>query len=99
MLETFTISTFSNRLNEPFQLFDSSGAPLVLTLTQVDSLSEQRGLPVKRSPFSLIFTGPPQPVLPQKTYRVDHSSIGTFEIFIVPIGPSAQGMQYEAIFS
>jgi hypothetical protein len=37
-------------------------------------------------------------VLPQQIRRVEHPSLGSMEIFLVPIGPDASGMQYEAVF-
>lgn len=36
---------------------------------------------------------------PQRIYRFEHGSVGSFDIFIVPIGPDAGTMQYEAVFS
>ena len=32
-------------------------------------------------------------------YRVEHEDIGSFEIFLVPIGPDEKGMKYEAVFT
>jgi len=39
--------------------------------------------------------------LPQAIYTFEHDQLGTLQIFIVPIGPAAdgQGMRYEAIFA
>jgi hypothetical protein len=52
-----------------------------------------------RKPFSLLFLGPPSFVLPQATYRFEHETIGAFDLFIVPVGRTAQGVSYEAVFS
>jgi hypothetical protein len=52
-----------------------------------------------RTPFSLVFRGPLQPLLAQRIYRVEHDSMGTFELFLVPIGPDGVGMCYEAVFT
>jgi hypothetical protein len=30
---------------------------------------------------------------------MEHAAIGTFELFLVPIGPDREGMRYEAIFT
>jgi hypothetical protein len=49
--------------------------------------------------FSLLFEGPVQPLLPQGIYRFDHPGIGDFEIFIVPVGQTAGGTRYEAVFN
>jgi hypothetical protein len=52
--------------------------------------------------FSLIFTCPVLPWLPQGMYTLvppaneEHSEIA---LFLVPIGPNEEGMRYEAVFS
>jgi uncharacterized protein DUF6916 len=51
-----------------------------------------------RAPFTLLFRGPAEPLLPQHIYRLEHDSIGALEIFIVPIGQDADGVAYEAVF-
>ena len=51
-----------------------------------------------RAPFSLVFEAPAQPVLPQSTYRLQHAVLGALEIFLVPVGRSATGVHYEAVF-
>jgi hypothetical protein len=40
-----------------------------------------------------------QPVLPQRIYHLEHPEVGGFDLFLVPVGPNAQGMQYEAVFT
>ncbi|MBB2488239.1 hypothetical protein H5407_23675, partial [Mitsuaria sp. WAJ17] len=52
-----------------------------------------------RQPFSLLFEGPPQPVLPQRIYRISHPQLDAMEIFLVPVGRSESATQYEAIFN
>jgi hypothetical protein len=49
--------------------------------------------------FSLLFRGPLAPVLPQCIYRLTHDTLGSMEIFLVPVGPDGEGMQYEAVFN
>lgn len=76
---------------------------LRLELAEASPLSPQTSFTgAFRAPFRLIFHGPPQPVHPQATLPLDHPELGRVEIFLVPIGPGAQGrniMQYEAIFT
>ena len=55
--------------------------------------------PRSREPFSLLFRGPLDVVLPQRIYPLEHPDMGRFELFLVPIGPDAEGMRYEAVFS
>ena len=49
--------------------------------------------------FSLYFTGPESPWLPQGTYTLRHAVLGENEIFLVPLGPHDGLMQYQSAFS
>ena len=59
-----------------------------------------------RTPFSVLFHGPLEPVIPQGIYRLEHEKLGTLEFFIVPVGPTGTvgsaaadpAMRYEAVF-
>lgn len=68
------------------------------------TLSEATPLPAGpdadgRAPFSLLFSGPGEPTLPQGMVPLEHAGLGTLEIFLVPLGPGSGGFRYEAIFS
>ena len=97
MLETFTVGTFSPHVGETFRvhLRDAAWIDTELISATAD-LVERPGV---RAPFTVVFRGPPQPVLPQRIYRFEHGKVGAFEMFIVPIGPDASGMRYEAVFN
>ena len=70
-----------------------------LQLIDVKELPAQPGAP-RAKPFSLVFGGPRQPFLEQRTYRLSHADLGELDIFLVPIGYSAQGgFLYEAVFN
>jgi hypothetical protein len=49
--------------------------------------------------FSLIFTGVPSPWLQQGSYKLAHPQVPECELFLVPLGPGATGMRYQAVFS
>jgi hypothetical protein len=52
----------------------------------------------RAEPFTLLFTGPAG--LPQRTYRLDHTTLGRMELFLVPIAPgSDRAPRYEAVFN
>jgi hypothetical protein len=53
----------------------------------------------KREPFSILFNTPGDTVLSQKIYRIEHDTLGTFDLFLVPINKDKQGVQYEAVFT
>jgi hypothetical protein len=48
---------------------------------------------------SLVFEGPLDQPLEQATYELTHPELADGVLFIVPIGVSATGRAYEAIFS
>jgi len=67
------------------------------------ALVEAKALPAPvfqgRQPFSLLFEGPPQPLLPQRIYRISHPQLDAMHIFLVPVGRTQSATQYEAVFN
>jgi len=98
VIEDFTPSTFSELVGEPFRLLLDDGSALDLELVSVTPAPTHPRETRERAPFSIVFRGPTEPVLPQRTYQLENDSLGAFELFIVPIGPDESGMQYEAVF-
>jgi hypothetical protein len=103
MLESFTRDTFVPHLNGRFQL-QTAAAVVDVQLVELTDLSARSSAPPsgdkpRRSPFSAVFLGPRDPILPQQTYRMSHERIGSFDLFIVPIGRDQAGTRYEAIFT
>ena len=86
------LKDFEGRTGTTYEVTSPDGT-FPLTLSDVTAL--QNG--VREDAFRLLFTGPADPVLPQAIYpfrqdgEEDH-------IFIVPIGRTAAGVEYEAIF-
>ena len=97
MLETFTIDTFRPLTDGSFVL-RAGDAELPLVLTEVRALGAQHPMGT-RSPFALLFRGPADPVLAQATYVVEHPELGAPELFLVPVGRTDAGAEYEAIFT
>jgi hypothetical protein len=97
MLETFTHATFAERVGESFRIHPEGAPPLELRLMEATELGGGGG--GRRTPFSILFRGPMRPVLPQRIYRLEHEAMGSFELFLVPIGPDGEGMRYEAVFT
>jgi hypothetical protein len=102
MLETFSANTFSPFINSTFRVVLDGSPPIDLILVSATEVNEDyrkgRGL-AERTPFSIIFRGPMRPILPQAIYHMEHEGLGPLDIFIVPIGPDLEGMQYEAVFN
>ena len=99
MLESFTLETFSERLCETFHLYPEDQEPLEVELISATALGARPDEGRLRQPFSIVFRGPGDVLLPQHTYRMEHPEIGDFELFLVPIGPDEKGLRYEAIFT
>ena len=102
MLETFTLATFEPLVGERFQIPADPG-PIDVVLAEANAPAPgERADPRDggpRSPFSIVFRGPLVPILPQRIYEFRHDTLGSFELFIVPIGPDDGAMQYEAVFA
>ncbi len=98
MLETFTHDTFAPRIGEPFviRLEDGSSVETRLVEARAFGRQAQEG---GRNAFSLLFNGPLRPILPQSTYRMENEGLGAFDLFLVPVGPAGEAMQYEAVFT
>ena len=98
MLDELTHEKLAPYVSQTFKLLTEP--PLELKLSEVTPHpSAARGANT-REPFSLLFHGPPEPVLPQRIYPLEHPELGKLELFLVPIGPDPNGtMQYEAVFN
>lgn len=91
---------FAGHVSDEFQIDTGDGTSVALVLIEARALGAASGHPAAgRGPFALIFRGPLSPVYPQATYRFNHAQIGTFDMFIVPVGPADGGLHYEAIFT
>jgi len=102
MLERLTIDTFSPLQGDPFTLHLDATRTMVVELAEVTDLSDTaRSTPPEgqRTPFSIVFRGASDAVLAQGIYRLEHAALGSFEPFLVTIGPDAGGMRYEAVFT
>ena len=100
-LAALTHDDLALRLGERFRLTRTApetGA-LVLELLRVDASPTRDRVPRARSPFSAIFLGPADPVLPQQFYRLENAALGALDIFLVPIARDERGVRYEAVFA
>jgi hypothetical protein len=77
-----------------FAVHAGEGAPVMLTLAEVEALPA----PEWWEYFALLFDGP-GPALPQWTYRVEHATMGTFPLFLGPVAAGPAGLRYEAVFN
>jgi hypothetical protein len=92
-----TIETFKPTIGDTFAVGGEGGATVELLLVEAEA--NDAGPHAPRPPFSLLFHGPAEPLLPQATYRFAHPSLEAMEIFIVPLGRDEHGSTYEATFA
>ncbi len=97
MLETLSINSFKLGDVLLVQLDGGSSYPLKL---ETISAARSRGAAGRRDPFSLVFSGSRKLFLSQGCHRVSHETLGTFELFLVPVVPfSDDRFYYEACFN
>jgi len=97
-----TYDLFAGRVGESFEVGSDVTAAVAMELTEAAEGSDPAGVGpdgTARNQFSLVFRGPVAPVLPQAIYRLVHAELGELDLFLVPIGPDAAGMRYEAAFA
>ncbi|EIC29892.1 DUF6916 family protein [Methylomicrobium album] len=97
MLEALTKENWEACLNEDFQVQIDDRNAVDMKLVSVSGFG--RSLNGRREAYSLLFQGPGQPVLVQRIYRVQQPQLGSMDIFLVPVGKDAGGIQYEAVFT
>lgn len=89
------IDDFTPHQGAEFEMQTAEGVvPLKLAKVEAAGNSGRPG-----GAFSLLFTTPKGAWLPQAIYPVRHPALGLMEIFLVPIGPLADGNGYQAIFA
>lgn len=98
-LAEFSHATFVDLLHSRFQVQADAAAPVEIELVEAVAHSGRAPARSLAESFSLVFAGPRQPFLPQRTYRLAHERLGTFDLFIVPIGEDQTGFRYEAVFN
>src|SRR6266550_466276 len=87
--------TFEPHLGEAFTAAPSlGGEPLALILASCDESPHARP---DHPAFSLIFQAAGTGHLPQQTFTLEHSELGRFALFLVPLGPEGDRMRYEAV--
>jgi hypothetical protein len=104
MLEPLTVSDFIGHRNVSFRIPLDSGGAIDLELIEARTIGEGHrpdSPGIRRQAFSLIFRGPLDRLLPQGTYPIQHPTMGTLEIFLVPLGPDGDTKlhRYQAVFN
>jgi hypothetical protein len=94
--DELTLGTFAPVVGDVFEVDAGEAGTLKLKLVEAIAAPDPNA---PREPFVLTFKGPVEPVLAQQTVPLRHGSLGTLEIFVVPVGRDAEGATYEAVFA
>ena len=92
---TLTGDAFASQVNTRFRLIAGPDAVMEVELIEFTSGSKS----AQYEAFSLVFQAPVGAPLEQRIYSLEHESMGAFELFLVPIGKSPDGVRYEAVFN
>jgi hypothetical protein len=103
-LDQIPVSRWCELANTRFRIEDDGAHLVELTLVKVNrSHDPLRGgadcTAAKAENFSLVFRGPGEQLLRQKTYTFEHGQLGRFDLFIVPNGQTSGEFEYEAVFN
>ena len=98
MPEEITHETFTGHEGQTFLVHVESEA-LELELTEVE-VPQVRHLPEGfRQPFTLIFQGTKERILPEGHYSVESSSAGRFDLYLIPIVSMGPRQSYQVVFN
>ena len=103
-LDQLSASRFSELVQTPFRVTIEADVALDLQLVTVTTPrpgghAGGSSAAATFESFSLVFNGPLHQPLAQRTYRFAHERLGTFDLFIVPVGADSHARQYEAVFN
>jgi hypothetical protein len=93
--QSLTIEDFEPYIGRNFAV---AGRSEILKLVSADRGRATRGLP--RIPFSLIFEGARDRIVPEGLYRLSPEDGTDFEVYVIPIMTlSGDRQDYEAVFN
>ena len=99
-LYKITRAMFTDNLRTKFTFHLGEVRLTEMTLIEVNNLNPpfaKIDATSSRDCFSLVFRGPRGLPLRQGTYTLEHSSLGTFQLFVVPGENDRSGVRYGAI--
>ncbi len=106
-IDTLTDAIFNGVLGSQFRVRGAAGERAELQLVEVRNLASRKARLAAaadarpralREPFSILFDGRAGDALAQDTYTVEHASLGSFRMLLVPVGLPRPVARYEAIF-
>jgi hypothetical protein len=97
MPESLTADSFAELTGDEFEIELETGERFALRLAAAApmTLAPTDG----PAPFSILFRGPLSPILAERSYSIEHATLGRFDAFLVPLGADDRGARYEAAFT
>jgi hypothetical protein len=86
------LATYVPLVGSTFRIHRSQSSSLSVKLVSATRLPSELG-----EAFSLIFRGHGNAKLGQETYTIEHSTLGTFPLFLVPVGSAQKGQDFQAV--
>jgi hypothetical protein len=99
MTPILTEKEFAQHVNTKFRVKLDVPGPVDLELVQVKGYMKKPDEQDGMERFSVFFNGPDNPLLAQASYPLEHELMGSFDLFLVPIGRDEKGFKYEAVFN
>ncbi|KZM49052.1 hypothetical protein [Labrenzia sp. OB1] len=93
--QMLTMADFEALVDQAFEVRSVSPA-LLFSLVEVKPMGSGER---EEGAFSVLWQGPPEPVLEQAIYRLYQAQLGEQDVFMVPVAQKAAGIQYEAVFT
>lgn len=93
-----SIQDFAGAANQEFEISMGESA-MSVTLIEVSPLKAQNFPGMLRAPFSLLFKSQSPVILPQRIYRMSNATIGSQDIFLVPVARDGAAIVYQAVFN
>lgn len=97
--EQLVFEDFKDRVGSVFTPNEPEVPAIPLVLNEAELLPANHAPPGLRPPFSLVFLGADEHILPQRLYRLRHEQMGELVIFLVPVGKDGRGVSYQAVFN
>ena len=96
--------TFLPHVNAKFRLLLDDAETVEMELVEATHITGAHSrVPNKnglvQDVFSLMFHGPEDRILPQRSYPFEHEKIGRFELFLVPVEKLPGAIRYQVIFN
>ena len=93
--ELLSRNSFAAQLNSTFRVYLAQGEACEIALIELrDGRTSGR-----QEQFALTFRGPRDRFLGQGTFPLEHPVMGSFDLFMTPVGQEADGFLYEAVFN